>query len=120
MIKKFKQYVVNIIIIVRNVLVETHHSIDMIERYHDFLRRIYNIIIEKIFDIEPELILQMMFKIFNDLIKFNNFVFILLIFDVYFKINEFDISFFIITQKIMIMKKIINQIKKKHRIFTNS
>ena len=45
------------IIIVRNVFVETHHSIDMIEEYHDFLRRIYNIIIEEIFDIEPELIL---------------------------------------------------------------
>ena len=112
MIKKFKQYVVNMIIIVRNAFVETHHSIDMIEKYHDSLRRIYNIIIEKIFDIESELILQITFKTFNDSIKFNDFVFILLIFDVYFKMIEFDVSFFTITQKIMIMKKIINQSKK--------
>ena len=94
------------IIIVRNVFVKTHHSIDMIEKYHDFLRRIYNIIIEKIFDIEFELILQMTFKTFNDSIKFNDFVFILLIFDVYFKMIEFDVPSFTITQKIM------NQIKK--------
>ena len=64
-------------IIVRNIVVETHHSIDMIEKYHDFLRRIYAIIIEKIFDIEFELILQMIFKIFNDLIDSNNLIFIL-------------------------------------------
>ena len=33
------------IIIVRNIFVETHYSIDMIERYYDSLKRIYNIII---------------------------------------------------------------------------
>ena len=81
------------IIIVCNVFVETHHSINMIEKYHNFLQRIYSIIIEKIFDIEHELILQMTFKTFNDSIKLNNLVFILLIFDVYFKIIEFDIFF---------------------------
>ena len=54
------------IITIRNILVEIHHLINMIEKYYDSLQRIYNIIIEEIFDIEPELILQMTFKIFND------------------------------------------------------
>ena len=66
------------IIIVRNVFVETHHSIDMIKRYHESLRRVYTIIIKKIFEIEFNLILQMFFKTFNDFVKSNELIFIFL------------------------------------------
>ena len=112
MAKKFKQYVVNMIIIVRNVSVETHHSIDMIERYHESLRRIYTIIIKKNFEIEFDLILQMFFKIFNDFVKSNGLILIFLIFEIYFKMIDSNASSQTIIQRVVIMRKVMNEIKK--------
>jgi hypothetical protein len=65
------------------VLIEFHHLIKMIERYHDLLRRVYIIIVFKILNIDSNSILQMIFKTLNDSTDFNDLVFILLVFDVY-------------------------------------
>ena len=78
--KKFKQYAANMEILVKNIFIKTHHLINLIELYHELLRRVYIIILE-IFEINANLILQMSFKIFNDSVKSNDFVFTLLVFN---------------------------------------
>ena len=80
-------------IIVKNVFVKIHHSIDQIERYHDFFRRVYLIIIAEIFGIDPNLKLQMTFKTINDSINFHGLIFTLLIFDAYFRMIELNVFF---------------------------
>ena len=99
-------------IMVKNASVETHHSIDVIKRYHDSLRRIYIIIIFEISNIDFDFALQMIFKIINDFVDFNELVFILLIFGAYSKIIENDVSTFAIIQRAMIMRKVMKEVKK--------
>ncbi len=65
------------------VSIESYHSIKMIERYHDSLRRVYIIIVFEIFDIDSNSILQMTFKVMNDSTDLNDLVFILFVFDAY-------------------------------------
>ena len=110
--RKFKQYVINMKITIKIVFVKTHHSIDQIERYHESFRRIYTIITTKISNIDFELKLQMIFKIINDSIDFNELIFTLFVFDVYSRMIEMNASFFIIIQRVVIMKKTMNEIKK--------
>jgi hypothetical protein len=69
--REFKQYAFNMSIRVNTISIETHHSIDMIERYHDSLRRMYVIIIAKISDIDSNSTLQMTFKALNSLNSMN-------------------------------------------------
>ena len=71
-------------ITIKFVLVETHHSIDQIERYHAFFYHIYTIIITKISNINFEMTLQMTFKIINNSINFNELIFTLFMFNVFF------------------------------------
>ena len=111
-IQKFKQYVINIKITIKIVFVETHHSIDQIECYHELFRRIYTIIITEISNIDFELKLQMIFKIINNSIDFNELIFTLFVFDVYLRMIEMNVSFFIIIQRVVIMKKTMNEIRK--------
>ena len=99
-------------IIIKNVSVETHHSIDQIERYHDSFRRVYLIIVAKISGIDPNLKLQMTFKIINDSIDFHDLMFTLLIFDAYFRMIELDVFSFNITQRVIAMKKAMDEIRK--------
>ena len=112
MIKKFKQYVINMNIMIKNAFVKTHYFIDMIERYHDSLRRIYIIIIFEISSIDFDFALQMIFKIINDFVDFNELIFILLMFETYSKMIENDILTSAIIQRAMIMRKAIKEIKK--------
>ena len=99
-------------IMIKNAFVETHHSIDMIEQYHDLLRKIYMIIIFEISNIDSDFVLQMIFKIINDFVNFNELIFILLMFDAYSKMIKSDVSTFAIIQRAMIMRKVIKKIKK--------
>jgi hypothetical protein len=82
--REFKQYAVNMKITIKTIFVETHHSIEMMKRYHDSLRRVYAIITIEISNIDFEITLQMTFKVINDSIEFDELVFTLLVFDVYF------------------------------------
>jgi hypothetical protein len=54
----------------------------------------------------------MTFKIINDWIECEDLIFILLIFEIYLRIIEMNVSLFIITQRIIVMKKTINEIRK--------
>ena len=91
--QKFKQYVTNMRIIVKNVFVKIHHSIDQIEKHHGFFRRVYLIIAAEIFDIDSNLKLQMTFKTINDSIDFHDLIFTLLIFGTYFRMTELNVFF---------------------------
>jgi hypothetical protein len=94
--RKFKQYAFNMNIKVNTISIETHHSIDMIERYHDSFRRIYAIIIAKISNIDSNSTLQMTFKALNDFAEFNELIFTLLVFKAYLRMIEINVFSFTI------------------------
>ena len=99
-------------IMVKNVPVETHHSIDQIEKYHEFFRKIYLIIISEILDIDPNQSLQMTFKTINDSVESHGLMPTLLIFDAYPRMSESNAFAPSITQRSIAMKKAMNEIRK--------
>ena len=96
----------------KNVSVETHHFIDQIERYHGLFRKIYLIIVSKIFEIDPDLNLQMTLKTINDSIEFHGLVSILLIFGAYSRMTELNAFSSTINQRAIAMKKAMNEMRK--------
>jgi hypothetical protein len=76
---------------IKTIFVETHHSVEMIERYHESLRRVYSIIVTEISDIDFESVLQMSFKALNDSIESDDLILTLLIFDAYSRMTN-DVS----------------------------
>jgi hypothetical protein len=103
-------------ITVKIVLIETHHSIEMMKRYHESLRRVYSIIATEISEIDFELALQMTFKTINDSIEFNDLISTLLIFEIYFRMIEMNVSSSIIAQRAIVMKKTMNEVRKFNAI----
>jgi hypothetical protein len=77
--------------------VKAHHSIDKVERYHDSLHYVYEIIAAKILEIDLDLTLQMTFKTLNDFVDFNKLVSTLLVFDTYSRITKINAFSLIIT-----------------------
>lgn len=90
MAREFKQYVINIGILVKNALIEAHHSKGIVGSYHGLLRWVYSIIITEISSIRPDLVLQIAFKAIKDLIGPNELVSTLLIFGTYPQMIEQD------------------------------
>ena len=56
----------------------------------------------------------MIVKIVNDTIEYNNLVFTLLIFEIYFRIINDDVSSLFIIERVKIIKITINEIIKSH------
>ncbi len=110
--REFKQYADNMKITIKTIFVETHHSIEMIERYHDSLRRIYSIITIEISDIDLELALQMTFKVINDSIELDELILTLLILEAYSRMIEINASSFTITQRAIAMRKAMKKVQK--------
>jgi hypothetical protein len=110
--REFKDYADNMRIIVKIVSVEAHHSIEMMKRYHESLRRTYSIISAEISEIDSELALQMTFKTINDSIELNDLISTLLVFEIYFRMIEMNVSSSIIIQRAIVMKKTMNEIRK--------
>jgi hypothetical protein len=110
--RKFKQYAFNMKIRVNIVSIETHHSIDMIETYHDSLRKMYAIIIAKISDIDSNSTLQMTFKALNDSVEFNELISTLLVFEAYLCMIEMNVLSSTITQRFIAMRKTMNEVRK--------
>lgn len=88
MARKFKQYITNISIFVKNALIEAHHSKGIVGYYHGLLRWVYSIIITEISSIQPDLVLQIAFKAIKDLVGPNELVSTLLIFGTYLQMTE--------------------------------
>jgi hypothetical protein len=97
---------------VNTVSIETHHSIDMIERYHDSLRKVYAIIIAKISNIDSNSTLQMTFKALNDFAELNELIFTLLVFEAYFRMIEMNAFSSTIIQRFIAMRKAMNEVRK--------
>ncbi len=110
--RKFKQYAFNMSIKVNTVSIETHHSIDMIERYHDLLRRMYVIILAKISNIDSNSTLQMTFKALNDSVELNELISTLLVFEAYFRMIEMNAFLSTIIQRFIAMRKAMNEVRK--------
>jgi hypothetical protein len=110
--REFKQYAFNMSIRVNTVSIETHHSIDMIERYHDSFRKMYVIIIAKISDIDSNSTLQMTFKALNDSVEFNELIFTLLVFEAYLRMIEMNVFSSTIIQRFIAMRKAMNEVRK--------
>jgi hypothetical protein len=110
--REFKQYTANMNIKINIVFVETHHSIEMIKRYHEFLRRMYAIIVAKMSEIDSNSILQMIFKTLNDSINFDDLILTLLVFDAYFCMIEMNASSSTIIQRFIAMRKTMNEVRK--------
>jgi hypothetical protein len=96
----------------KTVSVETHHSVEMIKRYHESLRRVYSIIVTEISDIDFESALQTSFKTLNDSIESDDLILTLLMFDAYFRMTKNDASSSTITQRAIAMRKAMNEIKR--------
>ena len=110
MAKKFKHYAINIGIIIKNALMEAHHSMGMVERYHEPLRQAYSIITTEIPSIKPDLALQMSFKAINNSIGPNGLVSTLLVFGAYPKMTEHDALSPSITQRTVAIRKAIDEV----------
>ncbi len=110
--REFKQYAVNMNIRINIVSAEIHHSIEMIKWYHEFLRRVYAIIVAKLLEIDWNSILQMIFKTLNDSINLDDLIFKLLVFDAYSDMTEMNVSSSTITQRFIAMRKAMNEIRK--------
>ena len=109
--REFKQYAANMGIVIKNIPVEAHHSIGMVERYHGPLHRVYNIITSEIPGIDPALALQMAFKAINDSVGPNGLVPTLLVFGAYPRMVESDTTP-TITQRAVAMRKAMDEVRK--------
>jgi hypothetical protein len=110
--REFKQYAANMSIRVNIVSVEAHHSIEMIKRYHESLRRLYAIIVAKLLEIDSNSILQMTFKTLNDSINFDDLIFTLFVFDAYSRMIEMNASSSTIIQRFIAMRRTMNEVRK--------
>jgi hypothetical protein len=88
--KEFKEYANIIGISTKAILVETYNSISIIEQYYSPLRQIYQIIVVELPRIDRDIVLQIVFKAFNNTTSLDSLVPILLVFGVYLRITELD------------------------------
>ncbi len=77
---------------IKEVLVEAHNSVGLVERYHAPLRRLYEIIQDELKDeyINKEMVLQMAVKAVNDSVGPDGIVPTLLVFGTYPRLTEMD------------------------------
>jgi hypothetical protein len=87
---KFRQHAKLLAIKVREVLVKAYNSISKVERYYALLRRLYEILQDKLQDkkLNKEVILQIVIKAINDIIRPDKLMLTLLIFKSYFRITD--------------------------------
>ena len=104
-------------IIIKAVLVEAHWSIEIVERFHSMLKRVYKVIMKDLTDsteikVSKELNLQMIVKAVNDIAKANGLVSTLLVFDAYSRMHHLDSSASNITQRAAAITKTMKKMKK--------
>jgi hypothetical protein len=84
----------------------------MIEHYHESFRRIYVIIVAKIFEIDSNATLQMSFKAFNESTNLDDIIFTLFMFEAYFKMIEMNALSSTNIQRLIVMRKTMNEVWK--------
>ena len=88
--QEFKQYASVTGTNIKIVLVEAHHSIGIVKRYHGLLQRIFRIITDEIPDLSKEMALQMAFKAINNTVGLDRLIPILLIYSAYPQITKYN------------------------------
>jgi hypothetical protein len=110
--KEFKKYADIIGIRTRAVPVEAYNSIEIVERYHGPLRRIYQILCIELPGIDKDIALQIIFKAFNDTAGPDGLVPTLLVFGAYPRLVETDPPSPTVAQRANAIKKAITEIRK--------
>jgi hypothetical protein len=90
--KKFKQLANLLSIQVKEVLVEAHNSVSKVERYYAPLHCVYKIITAELKDkhVDKDVILQMVVKAINDIVRLDRLVLTLLVFRAYLQMTNID------------------------------
>ena len=101
-------------IIIKAVPVEVHWSIEIVERFHPVLRRIYKVIMKNLAEmkISKKLGLQMTVKTVNDTADSNGLVFTLLVFGAYSRMHHLNSSAPSIIQRAVVISKTMNEMRK--------
>jgi hypothetical protein len=81
------------------------------KQYHAELRRTYQMIFENL-DVNKKIVLQMIVKAINDTIDFDDLMFILLIFETYFRMHVMNFSSSSIIQRVIVIEKTMIEIRK--------
>ncbi len=112
--REFRQFVISMTIIIKSISIETHWSIDIVERYHAELRKTYQVIFKNLneTEISKEIILQMIVKAINDTVDSDELMLILLIFDVYSRMHVINSSISSINQRTMTIEKVMTEVRK--------
>jgi hypothetical protein len=72
----------------KKIPVKIYYSISKIKRYHVLLRRVYDILIEELLNIDRNILLQIVIKTINNTASLNGLTPTLLVWGVYPKINR--------------------------------
>jgi len=110
--REFKEYATVIGIRTKTVLVESHNSIGMVERYHAPIRRAYQIIVTELPGIDKNAALQMAFKAINDTSGPDGLIPTLLVFGAYPRMSDSDPPTPTVTQRANAIKKAMAEVRK--------
>ena len=112
---EFRQSARSMAIEVKEVPVEAHNSIGKVERYHQPLRRAYEIIRDELQDnTSPEIILQMAVKAVNDSAGPDGIVPTLLVFGAYPRMVEDSAPSPSVTQRAEAIRKAVKEVRRLH------
>jgi hypothetical protein len=115
---EFKQLARSMAVDVKEVPVEAHNSIGLVERYHAPLRRSYEIIRDELKDehIDKEMILQMAVKAVNDSVGPNGLVPTLLVFGAYPRLTEMDPPSPSVTKRAEAIRAATKEVRRLHAV----
>lgn len=113
---EFKQLADSMAIGIKEVPVEAHNSIGLVERYHAPLRRAYEIIQDELKDehISKEMMLQMAVKTVNDSAGPDGIVPTLLVFGAYPRLTEMDPPSPSITKRAEAIRAATKEVRRLH------
>jgi hypothetical protein len=94
------------------VPVEAYNSIGMVERYYSPIRRVYQIIVSEIPELDKDIALQIAFKAINDSAGPDGLVPTLLVFGAYLRMVESDAPSSTVAQRATAIKKAMAEIHK--------
>ena len=118
--REFRQYCSIMNIVIKSMPVEVHWSIKIVEKYHLIFRRAYLMIMKNLIvtgtgmistNIIKKMRFQMIVKAVNNTADNNDLILTLLMFGAYPRMQEFDFSFLIITQRVDAIKKTMKEMR---------
>jgi hypothetical protein len=111
--REFCQFIISMTIIIKAISIKTHWLINVVKRYHAELRRAYQMLNDDLaIEVSKEIMLQMIVKAINDTIDLDDLMFILLMFERYFRMHVMDLLTSSIIQRAIIIEKTMIEIRK--------